>query len=332
APYTPSVAASAPTSTIPPAVSPPVTNAPSAVGGKASGGTPGLYGGTRNLSSCDPEKLVNFLETHPALGRAWASVEGIQPSQIRTYVSTLTPVILRRDTRVTNHGFSNGRPTRHQSVLQAGTAVLVDEYGVPRVRCFCGNPLLPPAPAATNVAYTGPKWNGFRPADTIVVVQNITIINNYTLVDVTNGQGFDRPASTSGTGDRDASVAIPTGSSGTGKATTTTAVPLPSDVSGTYALSITLVSGAKECATQGQNIIVNHRGTALTLSGQNGTSVSGTIDANLAFTVGGSTSGVTEHYEGRFTPSAGGGIDLTASGNLTSGSTTCSLTLTGHKT
>jgi hypothetical protein len=40
-------------------------------------------------------------------------------------------VILQRDTRVTNHGFRNGRATPTQSILQAGTAVLVDEYGVP---------------------------------------------------------------------------------------------------------------------------------------------------------------------------------------------------------
>jgi len=31
-----------------------------------------------------------------------------------------------------------------QSILAAGTAVLVDKYGRPVVRCKCGNPLLPP--------------------------------------------------------------------------------------------------------------------------------------------------------------------------------------------
>ena len=50
----------------------------------ARGGTPGLYGGTRSLTSCDPEKLVSYLEANPALGRAWASVQGIQASGIRS--------------------------------------------------------------------------------------------------------------------------------------------------------------------------------------------------------------------------------------------------------
>src|SRR6185436_18143448 len=30
------------------------------------------------------------------------------------------------------------------AVLRRGTAVLVDDEGVPRVKCYCGNPLLPP--------------------------------------------------------------------------------------------------------------------------------------------------------------------------------------------
>ncbi|GAP52775.1 serine/threonine protein kinase [Streptomyces azureus] len=52
--------------------------------------------------------------------------------------------MLRADTGVTNHGFRAGRAAVLQAVLQAGTAVLVDDRGVPRVRCACGNPLRPP--------------------------------------------------------------------------------------------------------------------------------------------------------------------------------------------
>ena len=65
----------------------------------------------------------------------------ISVADIPTYIGTLTPMQLRADTRVTNHGFVDGHATSLQSVLQAGTAVLVDDQGRPRVKCGCGNPL-----------------------------------------------------------------------------------------------------------------------------------------------------------------------------------------------
>lgn len=44
---------------------------------------------------------------------------------------------------MTNHSLRNGVAAPFQAILQAGTAVLVDRYGTPVVRCFCGNPLKP---------------------------------------------------------------------------------------------------------------------------------------------------------------------------------------------
>src|SRR2546429_115073 len=79
-------------------------------------------------------------------GGSSASVEGIEPNDIATYVASLTPVILTSDTLVTNHGYANGHATTLRSVLQAGTAVMVDNTGVPRVKCNCGNPLTPAGP------------------------------------------------------------------------------------------------------------------------------------------------------------------------------------------
>ena len=61
----------------------------------------------------------------------WRGGQQLRITDIRSYVSELTPLVLLVDTRVTNHGFRKGRPTPHQSVLQAGTAVLVDRVGVP---------------------------------------------------------------------------------------------------------------------------------------------------------------------------------------------------------
>lgn len=123
----------------------------------------GIYGGTRELSVCDKEQLISFLESHSGQARAFAQVLGIDPPQIRGAITSMTPVILAADTRVTNHGYSNGRATPRQSVLQAGTAVLIDAYGMPRVRCYCGNPLLAMIPSRSTPTYTGPRWPGFNP-------------------------------------------------------------------------------------------------------------------------------------------------------------------------
>src|SRR4029453_11671427 len=93
--------------------------------GAVSGNTPGLYGGT-GTNACDAGAIASFLEAHPDVGRPWAAVRGLQLGKIRPFLTALTPVTLRTDTAVPNHGFRNGGATPFQSVLQAGTAVLVD--------------------------------------------------------------------------------------------------------------------------------------------------------------------------------------------------------------
>lgn len=40
---------------------------------------------------------------------------------------------------------------------------------MPRARCFCGNPLLPPVPAKKQVVYTGAAWPDFNPGAVGVV-------------------------------------------------------------------------------------------------------------------------------------------------------------------
>ncbi|MEZ5266439.1 MAG: DUF6777 domain-containing protein [Acidimicrobiales bacterium] len=86
-----------------------------------AGGTVGLYGGTLNDTQCDREQIITFLTQNPDHAKAWASVQNITVAQIPAYIRTLTPVQLRLDTRVTNHGYTNGTANPLQSVLQAGT-------------------------------------------------------------------------------------------------------------------------------------------------------------------------------------------------------------------
>jgi hypothetical protein len=165
-----------------------------------AGGRPGLFGGTRDRATCDRDQLVAFLEANPTKARAWAGVIGIPVADIRSYVGTLTPVILQRDTRVTNHGFRDGRATPIQSILQAGTAVLVDEYGVPRVKCNCGNPLGEPRAIAARTRYTGTRWPTFSPANVIRVTVDVKV-SVFILVDVEGGEPISRPPGTAGDDD-----------------------------------------------------------------------------------------------------------------------------------
>jgi len=218
-PFTASVSKAAPVSTEVPLTSPALpspaitaaaASTPTAATGLVSysGATPGLYGGTRHISTCDTAQLISFLQQNPDKARAWAGVEGIAPSDIPAYVATLTPVLLRADTRVTNHGFDNGHATTYQSVLQAGTAVLVDRYGVPRVRCYCGNPLTEPVPVTQAPSYTGPKWPAFQPTTVVVVApapQPQTVI---VIVDITTGAPFARPVGGTGATDGDAPLGL----------------------------------------------------------------------------------------------------------------------------
>lgn len=163
-----------------------------------SGAAPGLYGGTKQLSVCDATQLVSFLETNADKATAWAAAVGIPVEMIGAYVAGLTDVILQRDVRVTNHGFAEGQATSRQSVLQAGTAVLVDEFGVPRVRCYCGNPLLAPEPAKAEPELVGAPWPGFD-ATGVIVIQATDPVDEFVIRDLVEGGLLGRPPGTPAT-------------------------------------------------------------------------------------------------------------------------------------
>jgi hypothetical protein len=126
-----------------------------------------LFGGSGDDRVCDREAMVRFFAAHPAQARAWARVAGVEVALLPTYVRSLTPTVLLYDTRVTNHGFVDGRATPRQSVLQAGTAVLVDEMGQLVAKCKCGNPLRPPVKTTSAPRYQGASWPGFTSSATV---------------------------------------------------------------------------------------------------------------------------------------------------------------------
>ncbi|MFC5721680.1 DUF6777 domain-containing protein [Streptomyces gamaensis] len=176
------------------------------------GSTPGLYGGSYSAPSCDVERQIGYLTADGSKANAFAGALGIEPAQIPGYVRALTSVQLRLDTRVTDHGFKDGAATGFQAVLQKGTAVLVDDRGMPRVRCACGDPLGPPSPANGTPKARGGGWDSYRWENTVAVTPADAPLTALTLYDPTSGRWFERPAG--GTGDTDRAVSRPgTGSS-----------------------------------------------------------------------------------------------------------------------
>jgi hypothetical protein len=218
------------------------------------GDTPALYGGSKSKVIADKEGELGFLEQNPKKAAAfcealnsdptlrWSGGNRVTPDQLRAYFAELTPMMLTRDIRVTNHGYKNGHPTPRQSVLQAGQLVLVDRYGVPRKRCECGNPLTPPKPSRKPPIYTGPQWPGFDPTTIIVIQQTTIIINDFTVIDIHTGETYGRPAGSEGGSDGTTLV-------GSTETTTTTSSP-SSDTTMTSTPPTTAGSGGSLSANE----------------------------------------------------------------------------------
>ncbi|WP_166487430.1 DUF6777 domain-containing protein [Geodermatophilus obscurus] len=169
---------------------------PISLAGAVSGATPGLYGGT-GTNSCNAQGLADFLEKQPTLAAAWGTALGISVEQVRTFLGGLTPVTLRTDTAITNHGFRDDRAVPFQAVLQAGTAVLIDAYGEPKVRCACGNPLQPPEQQA-DMPYEGPRWPGFE-AETVTEIKPApSPVEEFVVLRQDTGDFVARPQGTQG--------------------------------------------------------------------------------------------------------------------------------------
>ncbi|MFD8891321.1 DUF6777 domain-containing protein [Streptomyces sp. NPDC059566] len=196
-PFTPSsaTAESAP-------VQPPLPNATGQGIRTVNAATPGLYGGTQRLGSCDVEQQVRFLTGDDAKARAFAEASNIEADKIPDFLRGLTPVVLRADTRVTNHAFRDGGADDFQSVLQAGTAVLVDEHGMPRVRCGCGNPLASPRAPKGSPVHKGDPWSGYQANQVVVIEPTTHIINNLVIVNIADNTWIERKRGDDGAQDR----------------------------------------------------------------------------------------------------------------------------------
>ncbi|MBT1190351.1 hypothetical protein HET69_41920, partial [Streptomyces sp. CJ_13] len=157
-----------------------------------SGDAAGVYGGTRDIASCDVEKQITVLSAQPPKNGTFAQALGIRPETVPGYLRSLTPVQLALDTRVTNHGYRDGKGTEYQAVLQAGTAVMVDDRGVPRVRCACGNPLGPPVPLTANPERHGRPWSSYQPAKAVAIAPAAKTVDKFVIYDHRTKRWYER--------------------------------------------------------------------------------------------------------------------------------------------
>ena len=166
----------------------------------------------------------------------------------------LTDVILAVDTRVTNHGFRNGSAYAIDSVLQAGTAVLVDSFGVPRVRCYCGNPLLQAHFLADEPTITGTAWEGFD-LDNAVVITPAEPVEDFVIDDIASSDLLTRqPGSDSSTAEvidpapttSTTTTSTSTTTTSTTSTTTTTTRPEPIDITQTGTIGASSVFGGNQ--------------------------------------------------------------------------------------
>lgn len=172
------------------------------------GSTPGLYGGTRKPTVCDVDRLKKFL-TDPKNNRKaqeWARVVDIRQSGIAAHLDRLTPVLLRHDTLVKNHDYKKEKAVPFDALLQAGIAVLVDEAGVPAVKCSCGNPLKPFRGATDRIFVEfengNKKWSDYDAAEVVLVRPAPSKVDRFALVDVTEPErGIYRQTGTNGEAD-----------------------------------------------------------------------------------------------------------------------------------
>jgi uncharacterized protein DUF6777 len=150
-----------------PTTSPFGTDAPQvatvAATGPQPGDTAGLYAAT-TPPACTTADFLAQLQADPTKVAAFGGVFGVGSGDVPAFVDSLSPVVLRAATSVTDHPFADGGFVEQPTVLAPGTAVLVNSYGEPTVKCFNGNPLTAgdPSPDAVTVTPTTRAMTEFR--------------------------------------------------------------------------------------------------------------------------------------------------------------------------
>jgi hypothetical protein len=180
-----------------------------------SGTEPGVYSGQRREAVCDRNTLVDLVTDgenadEAVTGQFADALELESPDEIEAHIDTLTAVRLRLDTRVTHHSLIDGTATPIQALLQAGTGVMVDETGVPRISCNGGNPLSAPATAESEPAdeetagidqlagNPGAAWDRLDPARVVTIEPGADAVEDVLIADIDSTDLVERPVGTGG--------------------------------------------------------------------------------------------------------------------------------------
>jgi serine/threonine-protein kinase len=181
-----------------------------------SGSTEGIYRGVKGSSACDRNGLTTFFRNAQPVGSTWIEaaagdptlspdddLKTVTPQTLPTYIAGLTPVLLRADTRVTEFTDTAGVASARQAVLQAGTAVLVDAMGLPRVRCAGGSPLASPDANAPTATTAGAPWSGYALSGAVTMAAAPSTLRAFGLADASGTTIFRRPVGSTGKQDVD---------------------------------------------------------------------------------------------------------------------------------
>jgi hypothetical protein len=141
--------------------------------GPQAGDTSGLYA-TTNPPACTTADFLSQLQADPTKLAAFGGVYGLGADDVPAFVDSLAPVVLRANTSVTDHPYQDGAFVEQPAVLAAGTAVLVNSYGEPTVKCYNGNPLTGGAPVADAISVL--------PTDQVITNYQFTTIDNTSVV------------------------------------------------------------------------------------------------------------------------------------------------------
>lgn len=118
---------------------------------------------------CATDRLASDLAGDATVDRLWVQtmqLGGAIPSgatDATSVIPAFTPVLLGQDTIVSEFEKIDGKAEPHQAILQAGSAVLIDANGRPRVRCANGDPLsaTPLGLQRQGATITGTRWPEF---------------------------------------------------------------------------------------------------------------------------------------------------------------------------
>jgi actin-like ATPase involved in cell morphogenesis len=173
-----------------------------AAGDQPTGDRDGLYFDTIGAASCERGALNTLLGNDPTRAGAWSGAINAG-DDAADYLATLSPMRLRSDTRVTAFSYSGGEAAPHPAVLQAGTAVLVDNRGLPAVDCANSDPLAEASspPSVSDLSNSDTTWAGYNPMHLTEIHPAGALIREFGLVNLAGAAPFRRPSGSDGTHD-----------------------------------------------------------------------------------------------------------------------------------